>query len=60
MNVSLRDATITGNDKMEYHFDEFFVKARNIRYVQIPDDVSESKKLKILLVVIKLFIWDSI
>ncbi|KAI9565900.1 hypothetical protein GHT06_009698 [Daphnia sinensis] len=39
MNVSLHDATVQGNDDMHYHFEEFFVKARNIRYVQIPEDV---------------------
>lgn len=39
MNVSLHDVTVQGNDDQHYHFEEFFVKARNIRYVQIPDDV---------------------
>lgn len=41
MNVSLHDATVQGNDDMHYHFEEFFVKARNIRYVQIPEDVRQ-------------------
>jgi hypothetical protein len=40
MNVSLQNATVQGNDDQHYHFEEFFVKARNIRYVQIPEDVS--------------------
>lgn len=39
MNVSLKDATVQGNDDRLYHFNDFFVKARNIRYVQIPEDV---------------------
>ena len=43
MNVSLHDATVQGNDDKHYHFEEFFVKARNIRYVQIPEDVSNIK-----------------
>jgi predicted phosphatase len=41
MNVSLQNATVQGNDDQHYHFEEFFVKARNIRYVQIPEDVSQ-------------------
>lgn len=40
MNVTLLDATVQGNDERHYNFDTFFVKARNIRYVQIPDDVT--------------------
>lgn len=39
MNVYLHDATVQGNDDKHYNFEEFFVKARNIRYVQIPEDV---------------------
>ena len=39
MNVNLKDAVVQGNNGLEYRFDEFFIKARNIRYVQIPDDV---------------------
>lgn len=39
MNVTLDDVTVQGNDGKHYQFDNFFVKARNIRYVQIPDDV---------------------
>jgi hypothetical protein len=39
MNVSLQNATVQGNDDQHYHFEEFFVRARNIRYVQIPEDV---------------------
>lgn len=39
MNVSLEDATVQGNDDQHYSFQQFFVKARNIRYVQIPSDV---------------------
>jgi hypothetical protein len=39
MNVSLQNATVQGNDDLHYHFEEFFVRARNIRYVQIPEDV---------------------
>ena len=39
MNIVMHDVTVQGNDDRFYHFEEFFVKARNIRYVQIPDDV---------------------
>ena len=39
MNVTLNDVTVQGNDDKHYNFDTFFVKARNIRYVQIPEDV---------------------
>lgn len=43
MNVSVHDATVQGNDDKHYQFEEFFVKARNIRYVQIPDDVTKNQ-----------------
>jgi len=39
MNVTMRYVTVQGNDGGLYKFDDFFVKARNIRYVQIPDDM---------------------
>ena len=45
MNVTLLDATVQGNDDRHYNFDTFFVKARNIRYVQIPEDVTTSNLL---------------
>lgn len=49
MNVSLHDALVQGNDDQYYHFEEFFVKARNIRYVQIPDDVRRQRAFSIFL-----------
>jgi len=42
MNVTLKDVTVQGNDGSLYTFDDFFVKARNIRYVQIPEDVTHT------------------
>ena len=39
MNVVMKDVTVQGNDDQLYNFNKFFVRARNIRYVQIPDDV---------------------
>merc|ERR1740128_891720 len=46
MNVSLKNATVQGNNGTLYNFDDFFVKARNIRYVQIPEDMDITKPLK--------------
>ncbi|EFX79721.1 hypothetical protein DAPPUDRAFT_304272 [Daphnia pulex] len=46
MNVSLQNATVQGNDDQHYHFEEFFVKARNIRYVQIPEDIDITEAIK--------------
>jgi len=46
MNVSLKNATVQGNNGTLYNFDDFFVKARNIRYVQIPEDMDITKTIE--------------
>nr|CAG4650475.1 EOG090X0DE4 [Sida crystallina] len=46
MNVTLKDVTLQGNDDKLYRFEDFFVKARNIRYVQIPEDVNISEAIQ--------------
>lgn len=46
MNVVMKDVTVQGNDDQLYNFNKFFVRARNIRYVQIPDDINITKAIQ--------------
>lgn len=39
MNVTMENADFTQYGHSKTHFDNFFVHGRNIRYVQIPDQV---------------------
>lgn len=40
MNMSFTNAVLCDPQGNEYHFDQLFVQARNIRYVHIPETVS--------------------
>lgn len=39
MNVQMEDAVLILNNGEQYSFDNYFVQARNIRYVHIPEKV---------------------
>ncbi|XP_065335462.1 U7 snRNA-associated Sm-like protein LSm10 [Cloeon dipterum] len=39
MNVSLEDAVFITSDDQQHHFEFFFVQARNIRFITIPQNV---------------------
>ena len=46
MNLSLSDVTFIGTDDVEIQFESFYVKGKNIRFVQIPDEVDMLKTIK--------------
>ncbi len=46
MNMSLSDAVFIGTDESEVPFDSFYVQGKNVRFVQIPDEVDMLKTIK--------------
>lgn len=44
MNISLNKAVYCDSQGNEYYFDNMFVQARNIRYVHIPETVSNDNE----------------
>lgn len=50
MNITFSNAVYCDPQGNEYHFENMFVQARNIRYVHVPETVSISVLLDILLV----------
>lgn len=50
MNISFSNAVYCDPQGNEYYFESLFLQARNIRYVHIPETVSISLELDIILV----------
>ena len=46
MNLSLSEVTFIGTDEVTIDFDSFYVQGKNIRYVQIPDEVDMLATIK--------------
>ena len=46
MNLSLSDVTFIGTDEVTIDFDSFYVQGKNIRYVQIPDEIDMLATIK--------------
>ncbi len=46
MNMSLCDAVFIGTDESQVPFDSFYVQGKNVRFVQIPDEVDMLKTIK--------------
>ena len=46
MNLSLSDVTFIGRDEVTIDFDSFYVQGKNIRYVQIPDEIDMLATIK--------------
>ncbi len=46
MNLSLRNATFVGTDEVNVYLESFYVKGKNIRFVQVPDDVDMLETIK--------------
>ena len=46
MNLSLSDATFIGTDEIECQFDSFYVQGKNVRFVQVPDEVDMLQTIK--------------
>lgn len=40
MNISLENAVLENCDQVQFHYDNLYVKGRNIRYIHIPKEVS--------------------
>ena len=46
MNLSLSDVKFIGTDEVTIDFDSFYVQGKNIRYVQIPDEIDMLATIK--------------